>query len=66
MTKSEAVVVGLEVMDEYLPRTVTKSVRRSILHDFLCELEEGGAVDFDSEAEESSADDVADLTSLIR
>jgi hypothetical protein len=65
MTHSEAEELCLAVMDEYLPKSVTKKDRKEILHNMFYELTSWGVLQLDEEADDTDPE-TEDLTSLIR
>jgi hypothetical protein len=67
MTHSDAEEVCLAVMEEYLPKSVSKKERREMLRTMFYELTSLGALDLDDDAsDDEESDETEDLTSLIR
>ena len=68
MTHSDAEEACLAVMEEYLPRSVSKKERKEMLRTMFYELMDLGALDLDDDFDDDDSDpeETEDLTSLIR
>jgi hypothetical protein len=65
MTRSEAETACLVVMEEYLPKSLSKKERKEMLHSMFYELSEGGALaledDQDPDEEPIETEDISVL-----
>ena len=64
MTYEEAEDICLDVLTEYLPKTISKAVKREVITELLRELSEQGALDVELPEVGDESDE--DLVSLLR
>lgn len=61
MTRADLEEVVLEVFEEYMPKAVTKPVRKEIARELVGELEDRGYIEIEESFDEEDSDEVDDL-----